>query len=178
MLWSRFSILFRFDVAMERVQLLGDSLHIPAHMYVLQCFTCSLLKVFHLFCCCSGDPIISESSWKIHKIRFVFVNHPSDKVSYLCKSSSHVPGLPCYMREELEGAMREIHDCIGNAVVNNKTIVVGNGSSQTLTATLFVLANRDEGAPYCSVSRIFHFTLQQSAVECFKLYVKLNLQFV
>ena len=82
------------------------------------------------------------------------------------------------MSEELEGAMREIHDCIGNAVVNNKTIVVGNGSSQTLTATLFVLANRDEGAPYCSVSRIFHFTLQQSAVECFKLYVKLNLQFV
>jgi hypothetical protein len=58
-----------------------------------------------------------------------------------------VPGLPCYMSEEPEGAIREIHDCIGNVVVNNKTIVVGNGSSQTLTAAFFVLANRDEGAP-------------------------------
>jgi hypothetical protein len=56
------------------------------------------------------------------------------------------------MSEELEGAIREIHDCIGNAVVNNKTIVVGNGSS--LTAALFVLANRDEGAPSTVVAAV------------------------
>jgi hypothetical protein len=58
------------------------------------------------------------------------------------------------MSEELEGAIREIHDCIGNAVVSNKTIVVGNGSSQTLTAALFVLANRDEGAPSTVVAAV------------------------
>jgi hypothetical protein len=102
-----------------------------------------------------------ERFWQIHKNRFVFVNHPSDRASYLCKSSSYVPGLPCYMSGELEGAIREIHDCIGNAVVTRKTIVVGNSSSQILTAALFALANRDVGAPstavvaaapYCSVS--------------------------
>ena len=40
-------MLFRFDVAMEGLQLLGDSLHNSLHMYVQQCFTCSSLKVFH-----------------------------------------------------------------------------------------------------------------------------------
>lgn len=82
----------------------------------------------------------------------------SQPMSYL----SDIRNLCWFMEAELEKAIRRLHCLVENAVVDNRYIVVGTGSTQLYQAVLYALTSPGEpepfdvvcAAPYYSVSLV------------------------
>lgn len=81
-----------------------------------------------------------------------------DLMSYLSDQSN----VCWFMMPELGDAIKRLHSVVGNAVTEDKYIVVGTGSTQLFQAALFALSPSDAThpinvvahAPYYSVSSL------------------------
>ncbi|KAL8532692.1 hypothetical protein ACS0TY_009052 [Phlomoides rotata] len=85
---------------------------------------------------CSGDPTVYEKYWK-RLGDFNITITCNQSLSYFA-DPKHV----CwYLMPNLEEEIKTIHKIVGNAVVEDRHIVVGTGSTQLIQAALYALSN-------------------------------------
>ncbi|GKV22945.1 hypothetical protein SLEP1_g32750 [Rubroshorea leprosula] len=103
-----------------------------------------------------GDPTMFEPYWRNLGGNCTVVISGSDVMSYFSN-----PGNICWFLESgLADAIRKVHRLVGNAMTEDRHILVGNGSTQLFQAALFALSSADapepisvvSAAPYYSVS--------------------------
>lgn len=83
-----------------------------------------------------------EAYWDEHKDDHVMVSSANETLSYFVKSKKDQGG-PWFVSAELDDGIRELHALVGNAVTQDRVIVVGTGSTQLFQAALYALASRD-----------------------------------
>ncbi|XP_042018868.1 tryptophan aminotransferase-related protein 1-like [Salvia splendens] len=83
-----------------------------------------------------GDPTMYEAYWKSIGEDFKITISASEALSYFANPKSFC----WFMLPKLEQEIRNLHNVVGNAVVEGRHIVVGNGSSQLIQAALYALA--------------------------------------
>lgn len=104
----------------------------------------------------SGDPRVFEPFWRKMGDECKVVIGGGDLMSYF----SDVGNVCWFLEPELGDAIRRLHRVVGNAVTEDRHIVVGTGSTQLFQAALYALttpAGVDpvsvvSSAPYYSVS--------------------------
>ncbi|KAL1539335.1 L-tryptophan--pyruvate aminotransferase [Salvia divinorum] len=96
-----------------------------------------------------GDPTMYEAYWKSIGEDFEITISASQALSYFANPKSFC----WFMLPKLEQKIRNLHNLVGNAVVEGRHIVVGNGSSQLIQAALYALAEPlDPPSPISVVS--------------------------
>ncbi|XP_047961973.1 tryptophan aminotransferase-related protein 2-like [Salvia hispanica] len=83
-----------------------------------------------------GDPTMYEAYWKSISDDFKITVSASQCLSYFTNSKSFC----WFMLPKLGQEIKNLHNYVGNAVVEGRHIVVGNGSSQLIQAALYALA--------------------------------------
>ncbi|KAG6408020.1 hypothetical protein SASPL_131022 [Salvia splendens] len=83
-----------------------------------------------------GDPTMYEAYWKSVGQHFKITLPASILLSYFANPNSFC----WYMLPKLEQEIKNLRNLVGNAVVEGRHIVVGNGSSQLIQAALYALA--------------------------------------
>ncbi|GKV14560.1 hypothetical protein SLEP1_g25416 [Rubroshorea leprosula] len=105
-----------------------------------------------------GDPTIFETYWRNQGEKCTLVISGSDVMSYF----SNTGNICWFLEPKLDNAIRNVHRLVGNAMANDRHILVGTGSTQLFQAALFALTSPDadepisvvSAAPYYSVSII------------------------
>ncbi|XP_042020302.1 tryptophan aminotransferase-related protein 1-like [Salvia splendens] len=82
-----------------------------------------------------GDPTMYEAYWKSVGDDFKITLPASILLSYFTNPKSFC----WYALPKLEQEIKNLHNLVGNAVVEGRHIVVGNGSSQLIQAALYAL---------------------------------------
>lgn len=115
-------------------------------------------------CNCRGDPLVFGKYWKKKSDECSVVIQGWEFLSYLSDTSN----VCWYMLPELKGAIQRLHHVVGNAVTQDKYIVIGTGSTQLFMAALFALSpsqtpdhpiNVVSAAPHYSVTYLPSFQL-------------------
>ncbi|CAM8943509.1 unnamed protein product [Rhodiola kirilowii] len=104
----------------------------------------------NIFCLlhCSGDPTMYENFWKHMDEETTIVIPGWQSISYFSD-----PTNPCWFLEpEFAKQVVRIHKVVGNAITENRYIVVGTGSTQLYQAALYALAPPDNPIPMDVVS--------------------------
>ncbi|XP_031400093.1 L-tryptophan--pyruvate aminotransferase 1-like [Punica granatum] len=83
-----------------------------------------------------GDPTMFEEYWRKNKESCDVVIGGSELMSYF--SNPHI--MCWYLLPELEDSIRRLHSLVGNVSTEGRHIIVGNGSTQLLQATLYALS--------------------------------------
>uniref|UniRef100_A0A7N0T5D9 Alliinase C-terminal domain-containing protein n=1 Tax=Kalanchoe fedtschenkoi TaxID=63787 RepID=A0A7N0T5D9_KALFE len=95
-----------------------------------------------------GDPTMYEMFWKRMDEETTIVIPGWQSISYFSD-----PANPCWFLEpELAKQAVRIHQVVGNAVTENRYMVVGTGSTQLYQAALYALAPHGEPGPMDVVS--------------------------
>ena len=90
-----------------------------------------------------------EAYWKSIGQDFKVTISASEALSYFVNPNS----ISWFMLPKLEQEIRSLHNLVGNALVEDRHIVVGNGSSQLIQAALYALADHlDPPSPISVVS--------------------------
>lgn len=132
-----------------------------------------------------GDPTVYESFWRKMGEKCTMVIKGSELMSYISDLKK-----PCWFLEpELEEAVKRLHRVTGNAVVDDRHVVVGSGSTQLFQAVLYAIttttssfdgATPDQlpvpvvcAAPYYSVSLILiktykNYNYMDTNEKCFE----------
>jgi L-tryptophan--pyruvate aminotransferase len=130
--------------------------------------------VLMFFFCDSGDPTMFEAYWDAHEGNCVQLTFANERLSYFVKSKANNNGL-WFVFEGLDDAIRDLHRLVGNAVVEDRHILVGTGSTQLFQAAAFALSKHQKidastavvaEAPYYSVIRHM-FLLLRCMHACF-----------
>ncbi|GMJ03660.1 tryptophan aminotransferase of Arabidopsis 1, SHADE AVOIDANCE 3, WEAK ETHYLENE INSENSITIVE 8 [Hibiscus trionum] len=90
-----------------------------------------------------GDPALYEPYWKKQGDRCKLVTLGDELMSYF----SNAVNLCWFLMPELDRAIRELHHVVGNAEVDDRFIIVGNGSTQVFHALLYALSSSGEHVP-------------------------------
>ncbi|PON99016.1 Trytophan aminotransferase [Trema orientale] len=82
-----------------------------------------------------GDPTVYESFWGKAGEKCTMVIKGNELMSYISDLRK-----PCwFLEEELENTIKRLHRVAGNAVVDDRYVVVGTGSTQLYQAVLYAL---------------------------------------
>ncbi|KAK4429798.1 Tryptophan aminotransferase-related protein 2 [Sesamum alatum] len=85
-----------------------------------------------------GDPTMYESYWKEVGEKYTSITIPGfQSLSYFANKKN----LCWFLEPKLEEEIKRLHKIVGNAVVENRHIVVGTGSSQLILAALYALSD-------------------------------------
>lgn len=112
---------------------------------------------------CSGDPTMYERYWLEMGDRTTVVIPGWKFISYFSDKSC----VCWFLEPEFANAVIRLHKLVGNAVTDDRYIVVGTGSTQLFQAVLYAVSppNASEpisvvsAAPFYSVSSAFFFTV-------------------
>ncbi|GLT36605.1 hypothetical protein SLA2020_109720 [Shorea laevis] len=108
-----------------------------------------------------GDPTMFEPYWRNLGGNCTVVISGSDVMSYFSN-----PGQICWFLEPgLENAIRKVHRLVGNAVAEDRHILVGTGSTQLFQAGLFALSSADAPEPISVVSAAPYYSCFKEEVE-------------
>lgn len=89
-----------------------------------------------------------EAYWKSVGEDFKMSISGAQSLSYFANPNSFC----WFLMPELEQEIKVVHNLVGNAVVEDRHIVVGNGSSQLIQAALYALAEPLNSKPISVVS--------------------------
>ncbi|KAF4366167.1 hypothetical protein F8388_014885 [Cannabis sativa] len=82
-----------------------------------------------------GDPTVYEAYWKRLEEKCTVVIKGSELMSYISDVEK-----PCwFMEQDLENAIKKLHRLTGNAVVDDRYVVVGTGSTQLYQSLLYAI---------------------------------------
>ncbi|KAK9278067.1 hypothetical protein L1049_027625 [Liquidambar formosana] len=95
-----------------------------------------------------GDPTMYERLWQQMGDKTSFVIQGGQSMSYF----SDVSNLCWFLEPMLAKQIVRLHKLVGNAVTENRHIVVGTGSSQLYQAVLYALSPPDAAEPMSVVS--------------------------
>ena len=90
-----------------------------------------------------------------------------DYMSYL----TDVGNVCWFLEKDLEDAIRQLHRTVGNAVTEDRYIVVGTGSTQLFQAALYALTSPGGPEPVDVVSAVPYYSVRQTNLAfiwCFK----------
>ena len=98
---------------------------------------------------CSGDPMVYERYWQEmgHMTTMVIAGWQS--LSYFSDNNNE---LCWFLEPELAKEIVRVHKVVGNAVTQDRYIVVGTGSTQLYQAALYALSPHDDSGPINVVS--------------------------
>lgn len=107
---------------------------------------------------CSGDPTVYERYWKEMGEVTTMMIPGWQSLSYFSDNNN----LCWFLEPELGKEIVRVHKVVGNAVTQDRFIVVGTGSTQLYQAALYALSPHDDSgpinvvsaAPYYSVSHV------------------------
>ncbi|ONI30387.1 hypothetical protein PRUPE_1G248200 [Prunus persica] len=127
--------------------------------------TCSSDHVLNLE---QGDPAVFESYWRKMGDRCTMVISGSQLMSYI----SDFTNICWFMEPEFEEAVRRLHRVVGNAVVDDRYIVVGTGSTQLYQAALYALTCPGGPEPVSVVSAAPYYSSYPDETDylCSRLY--------
>ncbi|XP_051136497.1 tryptophan aminotransferase-related protein 2-like [Andrographis paniculata] len=117
-----------------------------------------VIDVFH------GDPTMYESYWKQHGEKAMVVIPGWKFTSYF----SSAENLCWFLEPEFANAVTRLHNLVGNAVTEDRNIVVGTGSTQLLQAALYAVSLPNATDPIQVVSAAPFYTPYQTIVEFLK----------
>lgn len=95
-----------------------------------------------------GDPTMYEKYWQQMGDKITVVISGWQYISYF----SDVRNLCWFLEPEFANAVIRLHQVVGNAVTEDRYIVVGTGSSQLYQAVLYALSPTDTSEPISVVS--------------------------
>ncbi|MCD7458965.1 hypothetical protein HAX54_039716 [Datura stramonium] len=95
-----------------------------------------------------GDPIMYESYWRKMGNRCDITFNGYESLSYFANGKS----LCWFLESKLEDEIKRLHSVVGNAIVDDRYVVVGTGSSQLMQAALYALSPADQPEPISVVS--------------------------
>ncbi|CAO1945185.1 unnamed protein product [Urochloa humidicola] len=104
------------------------------------CFTgpdCSLRTPICIANASSGNPLFLEPNWRRHAAAGAVVFSGWHRMSYLTTDGF-------YQSVELENHIRRLHRAVGNAVVDDKHLIFGAGSTQLINALVHALSVPDD----------------------------------
>ncbi|CAL0330848.1 unnamed protein product [Lupinus luteus] len=106
-----------------------------------------------------GDPLLFEPYWKKMGDKCRVVIEGNDFMSY-----GFDPKSVCsFIHPELKDAIKRIHCLVGNAVIDDKYIVVGTGSTQLFQASWFALSPSDSSNPINVISAAPYYSAYPDA---------------
>ncbi|KAG1342848.1 tryptophan aminotransferase-related protein 1 [Cocos nucifera] len=101
-----------------------------------------------------GDPTMFESFWRWMGDRGSIVIPAWQTMSYF----SDVTNVCWFLEPEFAQEVRRLHNLIGNAVTQDRYIVVGTGSTQLFQAALYALSPSDASEPISVVSAVPYYS--------------------
>ncbi|XP_057448521.1 tryptophan aminotransferase-related protein 1-like [Lotus japonicus] len=109
-----------------------------------------------------GDPLVFGKYWKKKSDECSVVIQGWEFLSYLSDTSN----VCWYMLPELKGAIQRLHHVVGNAVTQDKYIVIGTGSTQLFMAALFALSpSQTPDHPINVVSAAPHYSEYKPEID-------------
>ncbi|XP_039143044.1 tryptophan aminotransferase-related protein 2-like [Dioscorea cayenensis subsp. rotundata] len=101
-----------------------------------------------------GDPTMFESFWRANGEEATIVIPGWQTMSYF----SDVSNLCWFLEPEFAKQIRRLHGLVGNAVVEDRHIVVGTGSTQLFQAALYALSPSDGLQPIPVISAVPYYS--------------------
>ncbi|XP_010906846.1 tryptophan aminotransferase-related protein 2 [Elaeis guineensis] len=101
-----------------------------------------------------GDPTMYESFWKGMGDRGTITIPSWQTISYF----SDATNLCWFLEPEFAQEIRRLHNLVGNAVTEDRRIIVGTGSSQLLQAAVYALSPSDAPEPISVVSAVPYYS--------------------
>ncbi|WCJ38496.1 tryptophan aminotransferase related 1 [Euphorbia peplus] len=108
-----------------------------------------------------GDPTIFEAYWKRQGDTCTVVISGSDLMSYF----SNAGNICWFLEPALDDAIKRLHRTVGNAVVDDRYIVVGTGSTQLYQAALFALSSGAGPEPFSVVCAAPYYSAYKEETE-------------
>lgn len=130
------------------------------------CFTgsdCSISVVDCVADADSGNPLLFEPYWRENADLGTVVIPGWYRMGYLAQD-----GRQEFYTDALMAAIRGLHATVGNAVTENRYIVVGTGSVQLINAVVHGLALQDAGRVSSVVAKTPFYGLYQAQTEYFE----------
>ncbi|XP_044477038.1 tryptophan aminotransferase-related protein 2-like [Mangifera indica] len=111
-----------------------------------------------------GDPTMYEKYWLQVGDKATIVIPGWQSLSYFSDASS----LCWFLEPEFRRQVVRLHKVVGNAVTENRHIVVGTGSTQLFQAALYALSLQDASEPVSVVSAAPFYSSYPSITDCLK----------
>lgn len=111
----------------------------------------------------SGDPTMFEAYWDAHKEDHIQISYANERLSYFGNKKlvdNQLKRNLWFVHEDMEDAIREVHSFVGNAVVEDKYIVVGTGSTQLFQAAVYALSNPSSGRSTAVVAEVPYYSVR------------------
>ncbi|XP_010251125.1 PREDICTED: L-tryptophan--pyruvate aminotransferase 1-like [Nelumbo nucifera] len=108
-----------------------------------------------------GDPKMFESYWRRMGDNCAVVITGWQSLSYF----SDITSLCWFLEPELAEEVRRLHRLVGNAVTEDRHIVVGTGSTQLFQAALYALSSPDADEPMSVVSAAPYYSSYPTLTE-------------
>ncbi|MBA0713570.1 hypothetical protein Golax_012596, partial [Gossypium laxum] len=113
---------------------------------------------------CHGDPTMYESYWQKKGDETTVVIPGWQFMSYF----SDATRLCWFLEPEFAKQIVRLHNVVGNAVTENRHIVVGTGSTQLFQAALYALSPCAEAEPISVVSAAPYYSSYPLITDCLK----------
>uniref|UniRef100_A0A0E0C724 Alliinase C-terminal domain-containing protein n=1 Tax=Oryza meridionalis TaxID=40149 RepID=A0A0E0C724_9ORYZ len=110
-----------------------------------------------------GDPLFLEPYWKRHAAASAVVFSGWHRLSYIT-TDGHFKSV------ELDSQIRRLHRAVGNAVVDDKYLVFGTGSTHLINALVYALSpegNNAASPPASVVATVPYFAMYKSQTVMF-----------
>lgn len=104
----------------------------------------------------SGDPTMFESYWRKKGDKCTVVISGCQSLSYF----SDMGNFCWFLEPALADAIKRLHRVVGNAVLEDRHLVVGTGSTQLYQAALYALSPPDEPIPTSVVSAVPYYSVR------------------
>ncbi|KAJ0104730.1 hypothetical protein Patl1_18099 [Pistacia atlantica] len=111
-----------------------------------------------------GDPTMYEKYWQQVGDKTTIVIPGWQSLSYF----SDVSNLCWFLEPEFAKEVIRLHKVVGNAITENRHIVVGTGSTQLFQAALYALSAQDASEPISVVSAAPYYSSYPSITDCLK----------
>ncbi|ESQ54854.1 hypothetical protein EUTSA_v10025236mg [Eutrema salsugineum] len=112
-----------------------------------------------------GDPTVYERYWQEMGEMATMVIPGWQSLSYFSDNNNN---LCWFLEPELGKEIVRVHNVVGNAVTQDRFIVVGTGSTQLYQAALYALSPRDDSGPINVVSAAPFYSSYPLITDCIK----------
>ncbi|KAH7550504.1 hypothetical protein JRO89_XS13G0204800 [Xanthoceras sorbifolium] len=113
---------------------------------------------------CSGDPTMYEKYWQQVGDKTTIVIPGWQSLSYF----SDVSNICWFLEPDFAKEVVRLHRVVGNAITENRHLVVGTGSTQLFQAALYALSPQDALEPISVVSAAPFYSSYPSITDCLK----------
>ncbi|KAL5064599.1 hypothetical protein RYX36_026336 [Vicia faba] len=108
-----------------------------------------------------GDPTMYERFWRQMGDRTTIIIPGWQSMSYFSDPTS----ICWFLEPEFAKEVVRLHNVVGNAVTQDRHIVVGTGSSQLILAALYALSNPNAAQPISVVSAVPYYSSYPSMTD-------------